>query len=111
MKERFLVIFRRRIYKETVSCSINFVQTKENNAASIIAAGVTRRAFLNPHISDSHPSTVGEIASPSAWIKKMFTAKAIARMDGLVMLTIMVFNGPVFRNRKNSAKKIAAIQL
>ncbi len=89
---------------------MNLVQRKEKNAASIIAAGVIRRALLNPQRSDNHPSIVGETASPKAWIKKIFTAKAMARMDGFVILTIMVFNGPVFRNRKNSARNIAAIQ-
>lgn len=89
---------------------MNLVQMKERNAASMIAADVVSSESLNPHISENQPNKVGEIASPSACIKKMFMAKAIARMEGAVTLIMTVFKGPVFRNRKNSAKNIAVIQ-
>src|SRR5450631_635980 len=49
----------------------------------------------------------GETASPKAWMKKMFSAKAMARIDGSVTLIMTVLRGPVLRNRKNSATKMA----
>jgi hypothetical protein len=75
-----------------------------------IAIGVMRSAVLNPLRSESHPIIIGEIASPNAWMKNIFTAKDIARMAGLVTLTMVVLSGPVLRNRKNSAKKVAPKQ-
>ncbi len=89
---------------------MNLVQRKEKKAANTIATDVVRRESLKPHMSENHPSRVGEIASPSAWMKKMFTAKAIARIEGGVTLMMTVFRGPVFRNRKNSAKNMAVMQ-
>jgi hypothetical protein len=79
-------------------------------AAATSATGVIRRAFLSPQWSDSHPSTAGETASPRACIIKILTAKARARIAGAVTFTITVLRGPVFRNKKNSAKKIVARQ-
>jgi len=75
-----------------------------------MAIEVVRSEFLSPQASESIPSIVGEIASPSAWITKMFTAKAMARISGGVTFTITVLSGPVFKKRKNSAKKIAMRQ-
>ena len=90
-----------------LSPSINLMQRKEKKAAKMMKSAVKRSAVRNPHRSESQPSRVGEKASPKAWMKKILTAKAMARTPGLVTLTITVFNGPVLRNRKNSAKKIA----
>ncbi len=86
------------------------MQRKEKKAARIMAIAVVRSEDLNPHMSENHPSRVGEIASPSACMKKMLTANAIALTDGAVTLIMTVFNGPVFRKRKNSAKNIAVMQ-
>src|ERR1035437_6428260 len=80
---------------------------KQNTPASPMAQGVIRRALRKPHWSDSHPRIEGETASPRAWIKKMLTAKAMARTAGLVTLRITVLSGPVLRKRKNSAINIA----
>jgi hypothetical protein len=73
--------------------------------------GVMSSAFLSPQRSDSHPSKAGEMASPRACIIKMLTAKARARTAGAVTLIITVLRGPVFRNKKNSAKNIATRQV
>ena len=43
-------------------------------------------------------------------MKKMLHAKAMARIDGSVILMITVLRGPVLRNRKNSATNIAIMQ-
>src|SRR5512139_4289165 len=72
--------------------------------------GVIRSAVLSPQISERRPSIAGDTASPSAWMKKMLTAKAIALTEGPVTLTIVVLSGPVLKKRKNSAKKIAVRQ-
>ena len=42
--------------------------------------GVIRRASRSPHRSESQPRMEGEKASPRAWMKKMLTAKAMARI-------------------------------
>ena len=99
-----------RLQDETVSSSINFMQRNEKKAAIMIAAEVVSSENLSPHMSENQPRTVGEIASPRACMKKMFTAKAMVRTDGLVTFTITVFSGPVLRNRKNSARNIAPMQ-
>jgi hypothetical protein len=40
-------------------------------------------------------------------MRRMFTAKAVARMPGAVTLARMVLLGPVLKKRKNSAQKTA----
>ena len=89
---------------------MNLAQRKEKKAAKRMAKGVTSSALLNPQMSERRPRRVGEIASPRAWMKKMFTANAVARAPGRVTLTMMVLSGPVLRKRKNSASNIAVIQ-
>ena len=89
---------------------MDLAQRKEKKAARRMAKGVTRSALLNPHMSERRPRRVGEIASPRAWMKKMFTANAVARARGRVTLTMMVLSGPVLRKRKNSASNIVVMQ-
>src|SRR3989338_3430658 len=50
--------------------------------------------------------SVGERASPKAWMAKILTAKAMERIDTAVTLTITAFKGPIFRKAKTPAKKI-----
>ena len=59
-------------------------------AAATTATGAIRSAALIPHMSEQKPRMVGETASPKAWIKKILTAKAVARREGMVTLTITV---------------------
>src|SRR5215207_7050241 len=54
------------------------------------------------------PIKGGEIASPSAWIKKIFSANAVERIREDVTLASAVFAGPVLKKRKNTAPNTAA---
>src|SRR3954469_3065384 len=58
------------------------------------------------HRSLIQPIAGGLTASPSAWMMKMFIAKAVARIDGCVTFARIVLLGPVLKNRKNTAPKI-----
>src|SRR5438093_3146611 len=49
----------------------------------------------------------GEIESPRAWMKNILTAMAVARILAGTHPKRTAFKGPVFRNRKNSAVKMA----
>ncbi len=40
-------------------------------------------------------------------MKNMFTAMAVARISGPTQPSTTAFSGPVFRNKKNSARKMA----
>src|SRR4051794_33533815 len=46
----------------------------------------------------------GEIASPRAWITKMFSANAVVRTVGDVTFARIVLLGPVLKNRQNTAR-------
>ena len=48
--------------------------------------------------------TGGLIASPRAWMTKMFSANAVARMTGGVTLARIVLLGPVLKNRQKTAR-------
>src|SRR3954451_10669116 len=47
----------------------------------------------------------GEMASPRAWMRRMYNAKALARTDGCVTFARMVFVGPVLKNRQKTVRK------
>ena len=51
------------------------------------------------------PMINGEMASPKAWMMKIFTAKALARIAGCVTLARMVLVGPVLKYRQKTLKK------
>lgn len=55
----------------------------------------------------TYPTSGGEIASPSAWMKKIFKANAEARIREPVTFASAVLAGPVLKNRKNTAPKTA----
>jgi hypothetical protein len=72
-----------------------------------IMAGAISVAWYRPILSESIPIMGGEIASPNAWMKKMLTAIAVARIEAGTHPRMTAFRGPVFRKRKNSAMKTA----
>src|SRR4051794_287687 len=50
------------------------------------------------------PMMGGLIASPSAWIAKMFSANAVARIAGGLTLAKAVLLGPVLKKRQKTAR-------
>src|SRR5262249_17873934 len=52
------------------------------------------------------PMSGGEMASPRAWMTRMFRANALARTDGCVTLARIVLVGPVLKNRQKHARKM-----
>src|SRR6478672_8411513 len=50
------------------------------------------------------PMSGGEMASPKAWMRKMLSAKAVARTPGGVTLARAALAGPVLKKRKKIAK-------
>src|SRR5207249_8417801 len=79
--------------------------------ATAIEIGTINTARARPLKSASIPMIGGEMASPSAWMTKMQTAIAIARIPGGTMLTITTLTGPVLRKRKNSAIKRLGLKI
>ena len=69
--------------------SARAVLTEEykNKQAGNNKASVHKNAIFSPNKSDARPMIAGDIASPSAWIKKIFTAKAIERILRLLNAT------------------------
>src|SRR5688572_26636312 len=61
------------------------------------AASMFQRSLIQP-------MTGGLMASPRAWMTKMFSANAVARMLGGVTLARIVLLGPVLKNRQNTAR-------
>src|SRR4051812_17004410 len=51
------------------------------------------------------PTRRGEMASPSAWMTRMFRAKAEARIREGVTLARAALAGPVLKKRKKMARK------
>ena len=58
--------------------------------------------FVCPAIQ---PMSGGEMASPSAWMMRMLSAKAVARVAGGVTLARAALAGPVLKKRKKTARK------
>ena len=59
-----------------------------------------KRAVPRLEASARRPISVGEIASPRAWMIRMLIAKAVARISDRLTLARMVFAGPVLKNRR-----------
>src|SRR5688572_13313239 len=91
--------------------SVSSVKYRVPQAQKTPAIATTETTTMNAASHDTRaamaPRTGGEIASPSAWMKRMISAKAVARTLGCVTFARMVLLGPVLKNRKNSATKTA----
>src|SRR5687767_9462699 len=64
----------------------------------------TRKAAFMFQRSLIQPMIGGLMASPRAWMTKMFSANAVARMWGGVTLARIVLLGPVLKNRQKTAR-------
>src|SRR5690242_3207104 len=73
--------------------------------ATTIVAETTRKAKFMLVWPAIQPIRGGEIASPRAWIRRIFSAKAVARVLAGVTLASAALAGPVLKNRKKMAKK------
>ena len=62
-----------------------------------------KTAAFKSHPSEIHPTSVGEIASPSKWIKKIFRANAMERMFSCVVATRAAAIAPVGTNKSVKA--------
>src|SRR5215831_20855491 len=90
-----------------VSEGKNFAPQSQRTPATNIIAVTARNATFMFVWSATIPINGGATASPSAWIIKMFNAKAVARTDGRVTFASAVFEGPVLKKRKKSAINIS----
>src|SRR3954469_7490831 len=76
-------------------------------ASSIIATTTMNAMSQCSPLPTIAPRIGGDAASPSAWIRKMFMAKAVARVVEGVTFARIVLLGPVLKKRKKTATPIA----
>src|SRR5260370_13839826 len=74
---------------------------------SAAATKAVEKAVGSEVLSEIRPIKVGEKASPSRWMIKTFTARAVERIRALTEFTSAALLGPVPIRIKNTAAKIA----
>ena len=75
--------------------------------ASTIMSDTRPNAVSHDECNFTQPTRGGEMASPNAWMRKIFSANAVALMREEVTFARAVLAGPVLKNRKNTAPNTA----
>src|SRR6266513_2003298 len=89
-----------------VSDGKNLAPQNQKAPAINMVSETTKKATFIFERSRIAPMSGGEIASPKRWMIKMFSAKAVARTLGRVTFASAVFDGPVLKNKKKTARKM-----
>ena len=76
--------------------------------ASTIISDTRPNAVSHEETFFTQPMSGGEMASPNAWMRKIFSANAVARIRDEVTFASAVLAGPVLKKRKNTAPNTAA---
>ena len=85
----------------------NLAPQNSTSAEISIATRVSASPPCSECRSEMYPISLGEKASPRAWMRKRFKAMAVERIRAPTEFTMAAFRGPVLRNRKNSATSTA----